>query len=382
MALVTESFIADGTQRNFQVASTILSESHLRVHYYYNGLDNPVSGDEWDLLSDTVLFNVAPTSGYVVKITVSSDGYGLEDSPTNISKVADNINSIITTAQSIGSVNTVASKISYVETTANNIANVVIVAADINSVNIVAVDIASIKTVSGSITKVNTVSDSITSVNTVSSNIASVNTASTDIANINIAATNIININSVATDIANINIAATNIININSVATTIVPNIAEILLADTNAVIATTKASEAYMSESNALIYKDIATTKANEASISEANAMTYKNIADARATNASDAAANAFTYRNTAFTSSTKTLAYKNTTELLKNEVEAIYLLSSTGYHSGEYVFVDSITPEDLESIVVISHFSIEDGVAERTDLAVSSGAIDCGGL
>lgn len=80
----------------------------------------------------------------------------------------------------------------------------------------------------------------------------------------------------------NIETVVDNLDTINNVATTIVPNIDEILLADTNATIATTKASEASDSEA-------IATTKASEA-LSSANASEASRLvsdANKTATNA-----------------------------------------------------------------------------------------------
>ena len=69
---------------------------------------------------------------------------------------------------------------------------------------------------------------------------------------------NIASVVAVAHDINNVNSVAGNSANINSVATTIVPNMAEILLADTNAATATTKAAEATSAAATA-------TTKSNE---------------------------------------------------------------------------------------------------------------------
>ena len=69
---------------------------------------------------------------------------------------------------------------------------------------------------------------------------------------------NIASVVTVAHDINNVNSVAGNSANINSVATTIVPNMAEILLADTNAATATTKAAEATSAAATA-------TAKSNE---------------------------------------------------------------------------------------------------------------------
>lgn len=82
---------------------------------------------------------------------------------------------------------------------------------------------------------------------------------------------------------------SSNIVNINSVATNIVPNLTEILQADTNATIATTKASEASASATTA-------TTKASEASTSASEALASKNTAETSATSASNSATTATT--------------------------------------------------------------------------------------
>jgi hypothetical protein len=121
MALSTESYSADGLQKEFTVANTVLSESHVRVHYYYDSIDHSVSSDYWDLLGSTILFATAPTAGHVVKITVSSDGTGLDDSPTNISTIANNIDDVVLAGQSAVAIVTVADNILDVNTNATNI---------------------------------------------------------------------------------------------------------------------------------------------------------------------------------------------------------------------------------------------------------------------
>ena len=118
----------------------------------------------------------------------------------DINLTVDNMADINTVADGIGSINTVAADLNEIISEIETVAN------DLNET------LSEIETVGANIAKVTTVSDNIASVNTTSTNIGSVNTT------------------------------ATNIVNINSVADTIVPNIAEILLADTNAGIATTQA--------------------------------------------------------------------------------------------------------------------------------------------
>ena len=79
------------------------------------------------------------------------------------------------------------------------------------------------------------------------------------------------------------------------------------------ATTATTKASEASVSATNAAASASTASTKASEASVSasnaaasEANALSYKNTAVTSASNAAASEANALSYRNTAQTAAT----------------------------------------------------------------------------
>ena len=104
----TESFTADGTQKTFTVSQDILSASHCRVDFYYLAEgdevadDHEVTGTNWDLLGlSTVVFNDAPTSEYVVKVTISSDGSGLDAAPSEISDISANIDDIRLLADNI-----------------------------------------------------------------------------------------------------------------------------------------------------------------------------------------------------------------------------------------------------------------------------------------
>ena len=122
-----------------------------------------------------------------------------------------------------------------------------------------------------------------------------------------------------------------NIADINAIATTVIPNISDILLADDNAVIATTKALEALTSannadtsEANALTYSNNALTSANNADISEANALSYKNSAEASATTATTQAGIATTKAVEASTSASQALGYRNEAEVFRDDAEA----------------------------------------------------------
>lgn len=105
---------------------------------------------------------------------------------------------------------------------------------------------------------IQSVIDNMTDILNVSNHSAQIDVVSTNISNIQAVSANDVNISIVADDIDNIDIISTNISSVNTVATnivglnTVVTNIDEILLADENAIIATTKASESLFSANNA----------------------------------------------------------------------------------------------------------------------------------
>ena len=182
MALVTESFNGDGVTETFTVSNEVLSKSHVRVHYYYDLLDHEVSFDDWDLLGKgTIVFIDAPTSGYIVKITTSTDGTGLGTLPSDL--------------------NTLTALTSDISIVADIASNVTIVANDLAGVDNIGTVVDSLpllNAVNNNKVNVDKVAVDIAKVNTVSSNIADVNTAADNIANLNIDAANIGSINVVA----------------------------------------------------------------------------------------------------------------------------------------------------------------------------------------
>lgn len=154
----------------------------------------------------------------------------------------------------------------------------------------------------------------ISSLNILVDNIEKLSTIYNNLDNINTNINNLGNINIVANDLSNglgvssiINVSQ-NIDSVNNINNSVVPNINEILLADDNAIIATTKANEANasaLSASNsaatATSKATIATTKANDASISAAASATSASEASSSATTASTKASIATTQANTA---------------------------------------------------------------------------------
>ena len=138
--------------------------------------------------------------------------------------------------------------------------------------------------------------------------------------------------------ITDIMIVAQNIADINAVGHQIVPNLAEILQADDNATIATTKAGEALASATSAsgsattaTTQAGIATTKAGEASTSASNASTSATTATAQvgiaATKASEANASAIsasTSASEASVSASQALTSRNQAETFAQQASA----------------------------------------------------------
>lgn len=114
------------------------------------------------------------------------------------------------------------------------------------------------------------------------------------------------NIDGIVIDALNIEAIKTNALNINSINTN-ATNIATIQTASANAIIAEQQAQ--------------IATTKASESSASATSALTYKNEALVSATTASTKATESSTSATNAKASELLALQYKNTTQSLKDE-------------------------------------------------------------
>lgn len=177
----------------------------------------------------TSIDNVIIASENISNINTVANAQNLAD----IIKVADDLNSL--DVNGIADITIVANDLvigvdSNIITVSESIDNVNIVGNDIDNINIVVTDIANIDIVSTNINDINITANYIAGINTVSSNIADVNTVSDGI----------INVNTVSGSIDNVNTVASNIVGLNS----IVSNMTEILLADDNAAIATTKALE------------------------------------------------------------------------------------------------------------------------------------------
>lgn len=98
---------------------------------------------------------------------------------------------------------------------------------------------------------------------------------------IDVVSTNISSVQAVSANAANINTVGYNITGINNVVSQVIPNLSEILLADNNATIATTKAAEAIVSSQTATTKAAEALLSEQNADISETTALSYKNSAE-----------------------------------------------------------------------------------------------------
>lgn len=251
------------------------------------------------------MVDVGIASANISNINTVANAQNLAD----IIRVADDLNSL--DVNGIADITIVANDLvlgvdSNIITVSESIDNVNIAGNDIGNINIVGTDIANVDIVSTNINDINITANDIVSINSVSSSIADVNTVSDGI----------INVNTVSGSIANVNTVASNIVGLNS----IVSNITEILLADDNAAIATTKALEssdsayaslqsatdAAVSAASALSSATTATTKANEASVSVTSAATYATNANTSATQSATSAWQSATSASSAASSAT----------------------------------------------------------------------------
>ena len=104
---------------------------------------------------------------------------------------------------------------------------------------------------------------------------------------------------SIAADVTNVSARGADV-------TSVANNMAEVLLADTNAATATTKAAEAVVSANTASAQATISTTKATESSASAAAALASQNAAQQARTDTDASEALALAYKNSAQTSAT----------------------------------------------------------------------------
>lgn len=307
MAVQSSFYVPDGNTRTFPSTKHIATKQHVGV-YLQRALDSvwvTALSTSYELVNNSIVFDSAVDNVlYIqIEIRVVDTTAELIDSPSNIALVAASIADVSTVADSILDVNTVADNIGAVQNTSAISANITTVAGVSGNVTTVANSIANVNTTAINIANVNAVGldllEPTSEINTVAVNIADVNTVGLAIASVNTVAgisgnvTTVAgvsgNVTTVANSIANVNTNAINIADINSVATTIVPNIAEILLADENATTATAQAGIATTQATNA-------SSSATQAQLSEWVAEAERLTADSYATEAEDTFVNLVT--------------------------------------------------------------------------------------
>lgn len=331
MALDTPArhiYTGNGNQRVFPIPTKIIGDDYIRIE-----IDGIYQSDrtKWDIVNNSIIFITAPLNGKVIDVQVATSEEALTNlgsvsnvdivsaSITNVNTVANNINEVVTVgtnidviinneagmaniatvAGSIGSVNTVATSIANVNSVASNATNINAVNSNSTNINTVATNNTNVTTVANNITKVVSVSNDIANIDTTVNNIGNIAIVASDLSNdyvyiedngsitspvastvgtshITTVAEDITNINTVALNIANINSVNSNATNINSVVTNIVPNLTEILQADTNASNALTSANSAASSASSA---STSATNASNSSILASKWASENKNV-------------------------------------------------------------------------------------------------------
>lgn len=122
----------------------------------------------------------------------------------------------------------------------------------VENVNKLATDLTSqvrvnLDTIVSNLNSINTVATDMDNINSVVLDLSNVDAVAADLTNIDTVSSNINNVNTVSSNIADVDTVADNILDVTSIVDNIVPNLPEILQADINAGIATTKASESQL---------------------------------------------------------------------------------------------------------------------------------------
>jgi len=296
MAVYTEQFQADGSNKIFTAMATILSESHVRVDYYYEDVqgqgytDHKIANGSYDIINNSVVLQEAPDASYTVKVTVSTDGEGLEPYPSVITTVSTFLQEIDTVAGIKSDVTTVSGIHSDVTTVSGIHSDVTIVATNIAKVNTVATDIAKVIKVADDLneaiseveTVANDLNETTSEIEVVANNIANVNIVGGVISDV----TTVANIEGKVVLVAAIDGNVTTVANNDANVTTAATNMPAILAAPVHATTATTKANDSANS----------ATASANSATSSLASKLSSASSASASASSASSASTSAST--------------------------------------------------------------------------------------
>lgn len=148
MAIVTEVFRGDGTTKNFALGFPIISESHIAVHINKN--PSNVYGEEildrsnWNVLSNSVILNTAPSAGEVILISQATDGKYSCTTPTECSRLAQVAQEIKNLSPASESIIIVSNNTGNMQTVVDNIDNLNAIVSNIDKINIVSFDISDV----------------------------------------------------------------------------------------------------------------------------------------------------------------------------------------------------------------------------------------------
>jgi len=264
------------TEINFNAKIT---STQVEIYNLYGNVINPLKLlPTLALLDRTFVDSIITVGESIEDITIVADNIidvnTVSDNITNVNIVGTDILDVNIVSSNISSVNTVSSNIESVNTVSNYTNEIVSVNNDLTNIDSVASNINNVNNVGLNISAVNSVNENIDKIITDANNIGSIVIVGNDLSNagysnlldagsitdvvtsepigtslIETVAENITNVNVIGSNITSVNTVGNNIADVASVAQQVVPNLAEILLADENATIAITKASEASTSK-------------------------------------------------------------------------------------------------------------------------------------
>lgn len=302
MAIISEqSYTGDGSQREFQVNGTILSESHIGVWFTIDGVDYRQPTSSYDVLGSVVLFETAPEDGTYIRLLLSDSGEDLDVPPSAVTDVSLYIGNINNVSDNIVAINSNHNNMGDINTVAGNTANINILAGDTLAINTLASIETELLSIYGDRVKITSLYNdkakldslfadkatldglfsSKTAIDSLYSIKAKLDSLYADKATLdslyayksklddiyaNI--TKIVNLHNNMSKISNLDTNMPKISNVDSnmtALTNINSNMAEILQADTNAQTATTKATEAQLSTWEAEARKMTADSYATE---------------------------------------------------------------------------------------------------------------------
>lgn len=191
----------------------------------------------------------------------------------NIDTTATNIADVNAVGGSILDVNAVAAMLTEISTVLQNMGVLQVISGDLADACIPAVMDAGFITDTNldpnctSTSILQTIFDNLASILAVAASQDNVNLVAANLGNISTVVDGLPTITTVATNISDVNTVATNMSDINDVVLQVIPNLAEILLADDNAATATQKALEASASANDALTSANDAAASASAAS-------------------------------------------------------------------------------------------------------------------